>query len=251
MSEWFYAANNRPEGPVSEATFIELVRAGTITASTLVWKAGMPDWKSYGEVWASQQQTPDPRMESGSAGVSVPAASGYSLAPGMGGASRAMSIHYGGFWIRFLAFLLDALLKMPFHLGVAAVFHMLGFSVVMMNGWDFTSAQENIAQTQAAVMATMATLVPLILAQVGFEMLYSTFFLGRFSATPGMMVCGVKVIRPEGEKLTYGRAFGRYWASKLTDLTFFIGYIIIGFDPQKRALHDYLADTRVVYDQQR
>jgi uncharacterized RDD family membrane protein YckC len=32
----------------------------------------------------------------------------------------------------------------------------------------------------------------------------------------------------------------------LSDLTLYIGYIMVGFDPQRRALHDYVADTRVV-----
>jgi uncharacterized RDD family membrane protein YckC len=32
----------------------------------------------------------------------------------------------------------------------------------------------------------------------------------------------------------------------LSDLTMYIGYIMAGFDPQRRALHDYIADTRVI-----
>jgi uncharacterized RDD family membrane protein YckC len=62
------------------------------------------------------------------------------------------------------------------------------------------------------------------------------------------MACGIKVVTPEGEKITYLRAFGRYFAKTLLGIaTLYIGYIIAAFDSEKRSLHDRICNTRVVY----
>jgi uncharacterized RDD family membrane protein YckC len=42
------------------------------------------------------------------------------------------------------------------------------------------------------------------------------------------------------------RAFGRYFAKMLSWFTLAIGFIIAGFDVEKRALHDYICSTRVI-----
>jgi uncharacterized RDD family membrane protein YckC len=75
---------------------------------------------------------------------------------------------------------------------------------------------------------------------------YVTFFLGGYGATPGKMACGIRVVRSNGEGVSYARAFGRVWAECLSSLIFCIGYIMAAFDGEKRALHDRLCDTRVV-----
>lgn len=61
--EWYYAEGKEQKGPVSEEQFAELVRSGAVQASTLVWHAGMPAWKPYGEVYQSQPPaTPPPPL---------------------------------------------------------------------------------------------------------------------------------------------------------------------------------------------
>jgi hypothetical protein len=45
---WFYATKDKTQaGPVDEAALAELLRSGTITQDTLVWKEGMDNWKPY------------------------------------------------------------------------------------------------------------------------------------------------------------------------------------------------------------
>jgi len=39
----------------------------------------------------------------------------------------------------------------------------------------------------------------------------------------------------------------RFFATMLSQLTLYIGYIIAAFDDEKRSLHDHICDTRVVY----
>jgi len=73
-----------------------------------------------------------------------------------------------------------------------------------------------------------------------------TYFLGKFSATPGKMALGLKVLRADGEMITYPRALGRFFAEFLSSVILAIGYIMAAFDEEKRALHDRICDTRVV-----
>src|SRR5688500_12134441 len=47
---WFYAADNRQVGPVSEAELDALAASGAIRKDTLVWTEGMANWSPYGTV---------------------------------------------------------------------------------------------------------------------------------------------------------------------------------------------------------
>jgi uncharacterized RDD family membrane protein YckC len=76
---------------------------------------------------------------------------------------------------------------------------------------------------------------------------YYVFFVGRYAATPGKMICGLRIVTAEGGKVGYGRAAGRFFAEILSALCCTIGYIIAAFDDEKRALHDHICSTRVVY----
>ena len=60
------------------------------------------------------------------------------------------------------------------------------------------------------------------------------------------MALGMKVVRPDGSRVDLGRAAGRYFAKLLSMIVLFIGYIMVGFDSEKRGLHDMICDTRVV-----
>jgi hypothetical protein len=55
---WFYATKDKTQaGPVDEATLAELLRSGTITQDTLIWKEGMDNWKPYSSILAIPAQT--------------------------------------------------------------------------------------------------------------------------------------------------------------------------------------------------
>jgi uncharacterized RDD family membrane protein YckC len=77
---------------------------------------------------------------------------------------------------------------------------------------------------------------------------YYVYFISQKGATLGKMLMGVKVVTPTGAPITVGRAAGRYFAQILSGLILCIGFIIAAFDSQKRALHDYICNTRVIRD---
>jgi len=144
----------------------------------------------------------------------------------MTGARPMGMMRYAGFWIRFAAIFLDGLiLTVP----MMAIFALLGFFSM--------SHDERAAGPQLMIN----------LGFYGTYLLYSVFFLGKFGATPGKMAVKIKVVRSDGTPIGYGRAIGRYFANILSGLFCYIGYIMAGFDNEKRALHDRICDTRVIF----
>jgi uncharacterized RDD family membrane protein YckC len=65
--------------------------------------------------------------------------------------------------------------------------------------------------------------------------------------TMGKWVAGLRIERKDGEPLSVGRALLRHLVGyPLTLLTLGLGFLFAAFDPQGRALHDWLAGTVVV-----
>lgn len=64
--------------------------------------------------------------------------------------------------------------------------------------------------------------------------------------TLGKMAAGVAIVRDDGSPLGYGRAFARWLGYLVSGITLCLGFVCAAFTPRKRALHDYIVDTRVV-----
>jgi uncharacterized RDD family membrane protein YckC len=85
------------------------------------------------------------------------------------------------------------------------------------------------------------------LINIALAVAYEAYFLTTRGATLGKQVLGLKVIRSDGSGISLGVAIGRYFAQWVSALILFIGYIMAAFDSEKRALHDHICDTRVIY----
>lgn len=82
-----------------------------------------------------------------------------------------------------------------------------------------------------------------------FGLTYFVLMTYYYGATLGKKLFKLKVCNNADEKLSlvtiiYRESIGRY----LSGFILFIGYIMIGLDSKKRALHDMLSDTLVVYN---
>lgn len=140
---------------------------------------------------------------------------------------RTGQLTYAGFWRRFLAVLIDGFL-------VALLYGVLVFAIL-------TPASTAFVNEQGGGLVLLFYTVRLTIAVA-----YETILIGKYGSTVGKMICHVVVVTPDGGPVTYLRAFGRYFAKVLSALTLLIGYIIAAFDPEKRALHDRICDTRVI-----
>jgi uncharacterized RDD family membrane protein YckC len=149
--------------------------------------------------------------------------------------------HYAGFWIRFVAALIDGIVLGV--VGSAAQLLLLGSAFGPMMHVRPNAPPE---ETLAAVGALMGNIGLSLLISTAIGACYEGFFISRVGATPGKMALGLRVIRPNGGPVSLGRAIGRYFAKWLSSIILCIGYIMAGFDSEKRAMHDMICDTRVI-----
>lgn len=226
--DWFYVENQSRVGPVSEAEFARLVGAGTIRRETLVWRAGMKEWQPYGALLPTPPAPPaSPEGAMPGATFSAPSATMSPVRP-------VTTLRYAGFWIRFLARIVDGL-----------IIGLVNFVVTMPLGiasFGFLTGTPDLSDIASMVgMILLATTIKVAIAGV-YEITLTTMK----GATLGKMALGLKVVRPDGSGISAGRSAGRFFGTWLSGVIFCIGYIIAGFDDEKRSLHDRLCDTRVI-----
>jgi uncharacterized RDD family membrane protein YckC len=167
------------------------------------------------------------------------------MASGAAGASP-LAWRYGGFWIRFGARFVDGLI-----LGVPA---MLVALVLIPTLFRAGSQPGNAANPFNGAFSPL-TMIGFVLLTLLAGACYEVLMLKFRSATLGKMACGLKVIRSDGRSLSWGVCVGRFlmWnvvtsgIPYLNSVLMVVTAIMVGVDDQKRALHDRVCDTRVIY----
>lgn len=257
---WYYADNGRQVGPVEEPALDDLVRAGVVRDDTLVWRDGMANWQPHSLARGARVMAPplpavpiaaesgfcsecgrpfpsNQLVPIGNASVCAQCKPVYLQRVREGGQSIGAR-HYGGFWIRFVARVIDAVIT---SVALAIVAIPLGG---LLGGSLFRMASEPSA---AAGMFASAALGMYMLLAFALGFAYDVYFISQKGASPGKMILNLKVIHPDGSLLTVGQAVGRYFGYILSAFIFYIGFIMAAFDPEKRSLHDRLVDSRVIY----
>jgi uncharacterized RDD family membrane protein YckC len=156
------------------------------------------------------------------------------------GVAPVSGVRYGGFWIRVGAYLIDIIILLVVEYVVD----------LALRGTVIPAYTQPQAGDLGAVVAMLPALGISALVNLAVGALYEGLFLSRLGATPGKMVCGLKVVRPNGSMIGFGRAVGRYLMKYLQGVIVIIGWIgfaMAGFTSEKRALHDMVCDTRVIY----
>lgn len=158
-----------------------------------------------------------------------------------GAASASSRWRYGGFWIRFGARVIDSFVLVVPILILAAL---LIPNLMRMRG-------------QTVSPAFVSFFLTFFLIFFLSVICYEVAMLRYWGATVGKMACGLKVVRSDGRGLGWGVSFGRFfmWNILTSGIPYLnivlmpISAIMAGVDEQKRALHDRVCDTRVVYKQ--
>jgi uncharacterized RDD family membrane protein YckC len=147
-----------------------------------------------------------------------------------------------GFWARFGAYLID-------HFLLSVVFIMVWIPIANGEHWAMPalpteSTQAALQQFSAQFNVWLDRALPVFYP---IFLIYEVLLNGRFGATLGKMAIGAKITMVDGSPIGYGRASLRWFAERLSDFALFTGYLLILVRSDKRALHDLLAGTKVIY----
>ena len=142
-------------------------------------------------------------------------------------------VRYGGFWIRFVAAVIDGILVELVVLPVGAV---VG-AMIGAAGYAVDMPGIGIRMVSWIISGTVGMLASWI---YGAAMESSSK-----QATVGKMALGLKVTDLEGRRISFARATGRHFAKYVSGLILLIGYVMAGFTERKQALHDMIAGTLV------
>lgn len=161
-----------------------------------------------------------PRADVGGYAYAAPVANGH--------------VVYAGFWKRVAASFIDAFaIGIPVGIVAAIIGGLLGFGSSFASGFSGTADGINVGETG----------ISYVLSAMAYGWFHSTAGL---MATPGKLAIGIKVVRADGDRISFLRGFGRYWATFLSLIILGIGFLMAAFTARKQGLHDFVCDTLVV-----
>jgi uncharacterized RDD family membrane protein YckC len=157
-------------------------------------------------------------------------------------------VKYAGFWIRFVASFIDTIvLAVP----VAIVIYFLSDG----NWFDFSQYQQNLqaalsGNAQKALSNSTQMSMKWELLFEFLVLLITVIFWRRWrGATPGKHFVHIKIVDAKTLKdIDNKQAITRSIGYIVSILPFMIGFLMVAFRKDKRALHDLLADTVVIQE---
>ena len=248
---WYYVQGDQKVGPITKADLKSLVATKKITAKTRVWRPGMQGWQELGQVARRQPPAPAPTAnDEASSRQAVCSECGQSHAEEnmigfenawvcaackpyfvqkiKEGLSVAGHMDYAAFWPRFGAIFLD------------------GIILSMLNFFLQLPVAFLASPTGPRAGAFIVVQLVLFLLQIVMPAAYTSWFLGKYAATPGKMAFKLKVVSSDGSRISYLRGLGRHFAKWISWMILGIGFLMAAFDDEKRTLHDRICDTRVI-----
>ena len=257
--EWHYTLNGEAAGPVSEDEIKNLVAQGTINQESMVWNETFEDWKPLSETELASSTASATAADAAPASNVVSEANSdfcsvcgktfphdelvdingnnscaeckpIALRRFQENSAVSGGFNYAGFWVRAGATILDGIILTPVNL-------LIGFLLGM--------SMFNSIQNDPGSALTMQVIAQFI--QVTISFLYTTLLIWKYGGTLGVLACGLRIVNADGTQISYLKSVGRYFAYILNGFTLGIGFIMVAFDREKRALHDMICETRVIY----
>jgi uncharacterized RDD family membrane protein YckC len=136
-----------------------------------------------------------------------------------------------GFWPRVGAYLIDVMVLQGIFLAI----------------WGPVPEVPGAAHGIPDFGAIVRELGPRLAYQIVIQLAYTVILNGQFGATLGKLAIGARIVNVDNSPIGFGKALLRWVAMIASNLTLGIGYLIVAFRPDKRALHDLLAGTKVIY----
>ncbi len=138
-------------------------------------------------------------------------------------------MEYAGFWRRSAAMAIDSVL-----MGIVQMVIMMVFMGGFMAG--------DVSDEAMGGGAVAFNILMLGAVWLYFALMESS----SKQATLGKMMIGVIVTDTDGNRISFGRASGRYFGKYVSMITLMIGFIMAAFTKRKQALHDMMAGCLVI-----
>lgn len=217
----FVLIDGVPRGPLPRAYIENRLRSGDWPASVRIAPVGSTDWRAFDP--GSVITAPPPPLGNSTAtevdAEDTVAAKIARVADGIASQKdprrplpAGAAIH-AGFWRRCAAYLIDGLI-VAIPAFILMLIPILGVIVYFVGYWLYFALQESSSA----------------------------------QATLGKRAMGLIVTDGKGQRLGFGQASGRFFAAAISQITFYIGYMLAGWTTRKQALHDLVADTCVVFN---
>ena len=136
---------------------------------------------------------------------------------------------YSGFASRFAAFAVDVGVSLGVFMLTLAV---VSFAARVLTGKDISWNKGDIW---------------VIIAYAAWAFIYFAYSWAASGRTAGMALFGVRVVRDDGTDVSGRRAIARTAALPLSFLFLGLGFVGILLGDRRRALHDVIAGTAVIY----
>lgn len=289
MTEWYYSdAQRQQHGPVGSEELASLHGRGLLAPDSLVWREGLPAWVPWREIMhevvsgtastpASLADTdaattadpfaapaaadpfalagPAPAPAAPSAGddafrpyaiaeaspYAPPQASVAGRDPGYVAGGRVV---HAGLWKRFAASVIDSFVTTI--LSYALLIPLMLISVGSMGAMG-TDGDNPFAAGASVAMMLLIYPILLVVPSLYFGWMQSS----SLQASLGKMAIGIKVVRGDGTRVSFWRAFLRslfyvVFGAVTCGLGVLISGLMAALTERKQALHDMVCDTLVV-----
>jgi uncharacterized RDD family membrane protein YckC len=178
-----------------------------------------------------------------SASVAAPMGGGTVALPAYAGYPAVPRVEYAGFWLRFLALLID---NVVWGIGFVLILIPLIFLTGLRGLLGEFHPNEDINDVGIFMLIGLiffAATVSLLFTWLYHALMESS----EWQATVGKKVLGLVVTDMAGQRVSFGRSTGRHFGKMITNLVpAFIGYFMAGFTEKKQALHDMMAGCLVL-----
>ncbi|MBL6989790.1 MAG: RDD family protein [Bacteriovoracaceae bacterium] len=149
-----------------------------------------------------------------------------------------------GFFIRATATFIDGLLFWSLSAFIALIFQIVfNFDQELY----LTQLKFQTISDQDMVVGLILYMIVIVINVLSIFMVYYLFYHFK-SATPGKIICGLKVLRSDKDESigAIGVIMREFVGKLISCILLFMGFFLVAIRSDKKGLHDFIAKTRVV-----
>ncbi|HET6553779.1 MAG TPA: RDD family protein [Dyella sp.] len=239
MEVWIGRDGER-HGPYKEVEVRQWLRSGQVSPQDLGWREGMADWAPLSSLFPEEIPAAPPAF---SPPPAPPQAHVWGAAAVANNAAALTD--YAGFWKRAAAYILDALVLWIPNLILGSLLGATEARNVYIEGAAAAGSDPQVALQ--ALEVYFNAMIPTMIAQTVLVWLYFALCESSpWQGTLGKRALGIRVTGLQGERISFLRATGRYFAKIPSAMIFCIGFLMVAWTQRRQGLHDLIAQTLVL-----